>query len=128
MTKRVADRFGKPFPPEATKWRKLRVCELRPGSVLAPSRVSALKKAPEGEVKTPVEAVYEVLRKLREEIVPKSPYSDCLGPQEPDPEPVEPPSYSICDLTSLASQENHLTPSHQTRKLNERPLFTILLP
>ncbi|KAG3073441.1 hypothetical protein PC121_g8693 [Phytophthora cactorum] len=99
MTKRVADRFGKPLAPDATKWRKIRTYQLTSGSVEAPSRSSALKKALEGAVEASIEAVYQVLRDVREEIVPESPLSDEFT-QEPEEEPNEPFSTSICNLTS----------------------------
>ncbi|KAG3240471.1 hypothetical protein PI124_g14631 [Phytophthora idaei] len=93
MTKRLDDRFGKPFTPEATKWRKLRTYQLHTGSFSAPSRASSLKKALEGAVEASVQAMYKALRDIRGEIVPERAQSDSCSSHEPEVE-LEPVSLS----------------------------------
>ncbi|ETP33036.1 hypothetical protein F442_18371, partial [Phytophthora nicotianae P10297] len=113
MTKRVADRFGKPFAPEATKWRKIRTYQLTNGSVDAPSRSSAFRKALEAAVDASIEAVNEALRAVREDIVPESPLSD-ESTQETEVKPTEPSSTPVFDLTSQPSQEMNNTATEES--------------
>ncbi|ETN01368.1 hypothetical protein PPTG_17167 [Phytophthora nicotianae INRA-310] len=113
MTKRVADRFGKPFAPEATKWRKIRTYQLTNGSVDAPSRSSAFRKALEAAVDASIEAVNEALRAVREDIVPESPLSD-ESTQDPEVKPTEPSSTPVFDLTSQPSQEMNNTATEES--------------
>jgi hypothetical protein len=80
MMKKVLDRFGVPVGAEVRTWRKLRSYNLVSGSFAAPSRAIALKEALENAVKASVEALHDLLRRVREEIVPGSPLSDCSSP------------------------------------------------
>jgi len=98
MMKRVLDRFGIPVEDEATIWRKLRTYELRSGSFTAPARAIALKQALEDAVKASFKAVHDVLRGVREEIVPESPQSDCVSPPLQVPKQ-DSPSTGAVDLT-----------------------------
>ncbi|KAG4040864.1 hypothetical protein PC123_g23604 [Phytophthora cactorum] len=121
MTKQLDDRFGKPFTPEAAKWRKLRMYPLHTGSFSAPSRASSLKKALEGAVEASVQAVYKALRDMREESVPERAQSDSCSSHEPEVElePVSLSSTSICDLTSEPSPGKHSTTTKEPNTSNE---------
>ncbi|POM67103.1 Set domain containing hypothetical protein [Phytophthora palmivora] len=102
MTKRLADCFGKPFTQDSTKWRKLQTYDLAAGAVSAPSLSSRLKKAFDLAVSESVEAVYRVLREVREEIVPENPQSDDFTSEEPEPEA----SASSTATFELSSQDS----------------------
>jgi hypothetical protein len=80
MMKRVLDRFGVPVGAEVRTWRKLRTYSFVNGTFEAPSRAIALKEALEDAVKASVEALHDLLPRVREEIVPESPLSDCGSP------------------------------------------------
>ncbi|RLN92621.1 hypothetical protein BBJ28_00015180 [Nothophytophthora sp. Chile5] len=99
MMKRVLDRFDIPVEDEATTWRKLRTYELRSGSFTAPARAIDLKKALEDAAKASFEAVHDVIRGVREEIVPESPQSDCASPPLLGSNQ-DSPSTRVFDLTS----------------------------
>uniref|UniRef100_H3GHY5 SET domain-containing protein n=1 Tax=Phytophthora ramorum TaxID=164328 RepID=H3GHY5_PHYRM len=99
MMKRVLDRFGVPVEAEVRTWRKLRTYNLVSGSFRAPSRAIALKEALENAVKASVEALHDLLPRVREEIVPESPLSDCGSSPVPGTGD-DPSSTCIFDMTT----------------------------
>ncbi|KAG3115800.1 hypothetical protein PI124_g11037 [Phytophthora idaei] len=119
MAKRLADRFGRPFAPEATKWQKLRTYPLTSGAVSTSSRSSALKTALEGTLVASVEAAHEALRRMREEMFPESPHSDISSLLEPDEEP-EASSTDIFDLTAEPRPEKRNKTTEEPKGLEER--------
>ncbi|ETI49065.1 hypothetical protein F443_07045 [Phytophthora nicotianae P1569] len=121
MVKRVGDQFGNKFSPEATKWRKLRTFHLTSGSFSAPSRSSALNMALQGAVQTSIEATYEALRHMREEIVSESSHSGRSSLEEPEPDLVFLPRFSATDLdvTEATDLQSPTTPTKQSSQREE---------
>ncbi|KAL4094451.1 hypothetical protein PRIC1_010112 [Phytophthora ramorum] len=99
MMKRVLDRFGVPVETEVRTWRKLRTYNLVSGSFRAPSRAITLKEALENAVKASVEALHDLLPRVREEIVPEIPLSDCGSSPVPGTGD-DPSSTCIFDMTT----------------------------